>query len=250
MSMKQFSPRRRPGVMLALVALVVILAAGCSVREDVLLNANGSGEATLSVNLHPIMINYMNDLMTAMTGVEGEYPIFDLEQITASFAERDGVELVALDRGERGTLLMEIRFDDINELFARENAEDILRFERVGPRRELAFTLNREAVQRFLEFAPEDSMTMAQFLFPPADGSVSREEYRDEMAWALEEYDDRAAVERVLDAAAIDVRITPAGRIVAQDGGRIDGAAVVFSIPVLDLLTLGEDRTYSLVFAP
>ena len=250
MSMKQFSPRRRPGVMIALVALVVILVAGCSVREDVLLNANGSGEATLSVNLHPIMIDYMNDLMMAMTGVEGEYPIFDLEQIAASFAEREGVELVAVERVERGTLLMEIRFDDINELFVRENAEDILRFERVGPRRELSFTLNREAVQRFLAFAPEDSMTMAQFLFPPADGSVSREEYRDEMAWALEEYDDRAAVERVLDAAAIDVRITPVGRIVAQDGGRIEGAAVVFSISVLELLTLGEDRTYSLVFAP
>ncbi|MFW6289225.1 MAG: hypothetical protein ACOC2Q_05535 [Spirochaetota bacterium] len=248
--MNRLSHRRRPGVIIALLALFVILVGGCSVREDVLLNANGSGEATLSVNLHPIMISYMNDLMTAMTGVEAEYPIFDLDQITASFAERDGVELIALERVARGTLLMEIRFGDINELFVRENAEDILRFERVGARRELSFTLNREAVQRFLEFAPEDSMTMAEFLFPPADGSVSREEYRDEMAWALEEYDDRAAVERVLDAASIDVRITPVGRIVGQDGGRIEDGAVVFSIPVLDLLTLGEDRAYSLVFAP
>lgn len=91
---------------------------------------------------------------------------------------------------------------------------------------------------------------MAQFLFPPADGSVSREEYREEMAWALEEYDDREAVGRALDNATIEVRVDPAGEIVSQSGGRVEDGVVVFSIPVLELLTLSGDRTYSLVFSP
>jgi len=243
-------PRRRAALLFGLLLALGLIASGCAVREDVVLNPDGAGEAALEIELHPIMIAYMNDLMTAMAGVPDEYEIFDLEQIGASFSERDGVDLVAIERVSRGSLRMSIRFDDINELFAREGAEDTLSFGPSGANRELRFTLNREAVQRFLSFAPEDSMTMAQFLFPPADGSVSREEYRDEMAWALEEYDDRATVERVLDAARIDVRITPVGRIVAQEGGRVEGASVVFSIPVLELLTLPDERTYSLVFAP
>ncbi|MFW6261236.1 MAG: hypothetical protein ACOC6J_06600 [Spirochaetota bacterium] len=241
---------KRSAVALVLAAALALLAAGCTVREDVVLGADGSGEASLSVELHPIMIAYMNDLMTAMSGVEGEYPLFDLEQIAVSFAEREEVELTDLDRPKRGALALSIRFTDIRAVFAREDADDILTFERDGANRELTVTLNRDAVQRFLEFAPEENASMAQFLFPPADGSVSREEYREEMAWALEEYDDREAVDRALDNATIEVRVDPAGEIVSQSGGRVEDGVVVFSIPVLELLTLSGDRTYSLVFSP
>ena len=241
---------KRSAVVLVLAAALALLAAGCTVREDVVLAADGSGEASLSVELHPIMIAYMNDLMTAMSGVEGEYPLFDLEQIAVSFAEREGVELTSIDRPKRGALALSIGFTDIREVFAREDADDILTFDRDGANRELTVTLNRGAVQRFLEFAPEENASMAQFLFPPADGTVSREEYRGEMAWALEEYDDREAVERALDNATIEVRVDPAGEIVSQSGGRVEDGVVVFSIPVLELLTLSGDRTYSLVFLP
>lgn len=241
---------KRSTVALVLAAALALLAAGCTVREDVVLAADGSGEASLSVELHPIMIAYMNDLMTAMSGVEGEYPLFDLEQIAVSFAEREGVELIDVRRPKRGALALSVGFTDIREVFAREDADDILTFARDGANRELTVTLNRDAVQRFLEFAPEENASMAQFLFPPADGSVSREEYREEMAWALEEYDDREAVERALDNATIEVRVDPAGEIVAQSGGRVEDGVVVFSIPVLELLTLSGDRTYSLVFSP
>ena len=235
---------------LALLIVSLLLVSGCTVRQDVVLRPTGAGEATLAIDLHPIMISYMSDLMAAMTGSSGDLPIFDVDQIRDSFAERDGVSLVRIEERSRGSLQMAIRFDDISGLFVREGADDILSFGSEAGNRRLTFTLNRDAVQRFLEFAPDDSSTMAQFLFPPADGSVSRREYRDEMAWALEEYDDRAAVERVLDAATIDVRITPVGRIVSQSGGRVDGDAVVFTIPVLELLTIAGERTYSLVFAP
>ncbi len=242
-------PKRSPVVLIA-VALLALLASGCTVREDVVLLGDGSGEAALSVELHPIMIAYMNDLMTAMSGVEGEYPLFDLEQIAASFAEREGVELVDIERPARGSLALDVRFGDISEVFSREDADDILSFENRGSTRELTVRLNRDAVARFLEFAPEENASLAQFLFPPADGSVSREEYREEMAWALEEYDEREAVERALDGATIEVRVNPSGEIVSQTGGRVTDGAVVFSIPVLELLTLSGDRTYSLVFSP
>lgn len=241
---------RRAGAVLAAGAVLSLLAAGCSIREEITLSPDGSGTANLRVDLHPIMISYMNDLMAAMTGVEGEYPLFDLEQLAASFAERDGIELVAANQLSRGSLELEARFRDINAILAREDATGILNLARSGDRRELTIRLNREAVQRFLEFAPEESMTMAQFLFPPVDGSVSREEYRDEMAWALEEYEDRETVERVLDEAEIEVRIKPVGTIVSQRGGEIQGDTVVFRIPLLVLLTLEEMRTYSVVFVP
>jgi hypothetical protein len=70
------------------------------------------------------------------------------------------------------------------------------------------------------------------------------------MAWALEEYEDRPMVERVLDESMIEVRVVPEGRIIRQSGGQIDGDAVVFAIPVIELLTLRSEVVYSLVFEP
>lgn len=233
-----------------LAAAGVLLFAGCSVREELAISGDGSGRATLSVELHPILVSYMSDLTAAMTGVEGDYPIFDLDQLRASFAERDGVVLESASNPERGSLEMVVSFNDISEVLAREGADDVLRLDRRGANRELTVRLDREAVQRFLEFAPDESTTMAQFLLPPADGSVSREEFREEMAWALEEYADRRVVERVLDESQIVVRVVPEGRIVSQRGGEIRGNAVIFRVPILDLLTLPDERSYSLVFAP
>jgi hypothetical protein len=235
---------------LAAAALVALTGVGCSVREEVTLRDDGSGEARLSVELHPIMIDYLDDLMAAMTGVEAEYPVFDVEQLTASFAERDGVQLVSLDLPARGKLELRLRFDRIDAVFAREGAAEILTLERNGALRTLTVRLDREAVQRFLEFAPEESMTMAQYLLPPEDGSVSREQYRDELAWALEEYAARDVVERVLDRAQIEVRVSPEGRIVRQRGGRVEDGTVVFTVPVLEVLTLAGERSYSVVFEP
>ena len=230
--------------------LLTVLVGACTVREDIVLRADGSGEAVLDIDLHPILIDYFNDLASAMTGIEGEHPIFDIARLSEAVEERPEIALVHAEQRRRGALTLAVVFTDINTLFAREGAQDVLHLRPRGEHRELTLRLSRDAVHRFLEFAPEESESLIQLLLPPADGTVSREEYRDELAWALEEYERRAVVERVLDEAVIEVRITPVGRVVEQSGGRIVDGSVVFTIPVLELLTLPGERVYSLVFAP
>ncbi len=243
-------PRLRPSTVGLILLIALVLLGGCSVREEISLQPDGSGEATLTVDLHPVLIAYVSDLASAMTGVEAEYPVFDVTQIAAEIDTRPGMELVRAEQRGRGGLTLVTRFTDINAIFAREGAGDVLRFERRGDERMLTLTLGRDAVARFLEYAPQESATMVELLFPPADGSVTRDEYRDELAWALEEYDRRAVVERTLDEARIEVRVSPQGRLVSQRGGEVVDGSVVFTIPVLELLTLREERVYSLVFTP
>ena len=242
---------RRTRTIAAASFLTAILAlAGCGVHETVSLRADGSGTARLEITLHPIMVSYMGDLMAAMTGVEGEYPIFDTDQIIASFAEREGVELVELERRARGSLRMDLSFENLASILDDDEPSGLMSFDVRGSNREVSIRLGSESVQQFMGFAPEESATMSEFILPPADGSVSAEEYREEMAWALEEYEDRAIVERILDESMITVRIESEGRILRQRGGAIDGDAVVFAIPVLEILTLEDPRVYSFVFAP
>ncbi len=246
-------PRLRVSSVGLILLIALVLLAGCAVREEITLEPDGSGEATLTVDLHPILVAYVSDLASAMSGVEAdaaELALFDVAQITAEIDERPGMELVRAEQRGRGGLTLVTRFTDINAIFAREGAQDVLRLERRGDERVLTMTLGRDAVARFLEYAPDESATMIELLFPPPDGSVTREEYREELAWALEEYDRRAAVERALDEARIEVVVTPRGRIVSQRGGEVVDGSVRFTIPVLELLTLREERVYSLVFVP
>ena len=234
-----------------LVCVVASLAfVSCSVREEVIINADGSGEAFLEVHLDPILISYYSDLMMAMTGATGDLPIFNLDQIRSAFAERPDITLVDAQSPERGTLALAVSFNDIAAAFSAEGEPDVLSFTRSGDRRELAIRLNRDTVNRFLRFAPPESNTITQFLFPPPDGSVSPEEYRDELAWALEEYASADEVVRILDAATIVVVVHPQGRLISQSGGTIEDASAVFRIPVLELLTLPREREYRVTFAP
>jgi hypothetical protein len=249
MSEFRATPGRLGVVVLASLTLLSIVTS-CSVRDEMLLHPDGSGEVHVSVDMHPVLMAYFTDLMMALTGAEGDPPIYDLDALSASFAERPGVTLVSADTPERGALRLHVRFEDINQLFADEDSAETARFSSSGSRRELVVTLNRASVNRFLGYAPEDSSMLADLLLPPEDGSLPSEDYRGELEWAFEEYGTPDEVADALDSAVIEVRITPDGRIVTQSGGSIVGDSVVFRIPVLELLTLDDERVYSLSFTP
>ena len=241
---------RRHIVVLTLVAAALLFVHSCSVRDELILSPDGSGEAHVNVDIHPVLLAYLTDLMTAMTGAEGDLPIFDLDQLRASFQERPGVTLLGAEMPERGALRLRVAFQDINQLFADEESADTVHLTSSGTRRQLVVTLDRNAVRRFLGFAPQDSSMLADILLPPEDGSLSTAEYRDELEWAFEEYGDGGEVADALDGSAIEVTVRPRGRIISQSGGSVSGDAVVFRIPVLELLTLDQERVYSVTFAP
>ena len=249
MSEFRAAPGRLGVVVLVSIALLLIVTS-CTVRDEMLLRPDGSGEVYVSVDMHPVLMAYFTDLMMAMTGAEGDLPIFDLDVLSASLSERPGVTLVSAETPERGSLRLHVRFEDINQLFIDEDSAETARFSSAGNRRELVVTLNRTSVNRFLGYAPEESNMLADLLLPPEDGSLSSEDYRGELEWAFEEYGTPDDVAHALDGAVIEVRITPDGRIVAQSGGSIVGDSVVFRIPVLELLTLDAERVYSVTFTP
>ena len=228
---------------------------GCSARQDLTIQSDGSGSASVTVTLHPIMVSYFTDLMSAMTGADAEHPVFDLDHIRAVFAERPGTRITRLEEPERGTLRVDVSFTDVNVLLPPTGSgTPVLAFVRRAAERELRLRLDREALDRMMDLSPPGAAQLAGLLLPPTDGSVSRSEFRPEMAWALEEYGERRVVERVLDDATIDVVVRTPTPIIRQTGGRIEPGsgdrAVRFSVPVLDVLTLTGERVYSVVFSP
>lgn len=236
-----------------LAVIVALVVTSCTVKEEITLTGQGSGSAVVRVELHPILVAYYGDLMTAMTGVDGEVPVFDLDQLTLAFAEHPSVRLLRVERRARGSLQLEVAFDDVNAVFSDADLDGsgLFSFRTVGSQRELTVRLDQNTVGRFLAFAPPESAMMSEFLLPPRDGSVSRTEYQEELGWALEEYAPSAEVQAALSQAAIEVAIRPTGTIQSQTGGTVrEDGAVVFRVPVMELLTLTEPLIYQVVFNP
>lgn len=231
---------------IAVVALATI--AGCGVRQDVVIDAAGGGTAVVRVQLSELILAYYDDLTAALTGVEGAPGVFDLPAIQVAFDERPGISLTELSSPSRGSLVLAVAFDDLAAALAQEGAADTVTFERSGSRRTLRIQVDRPLVDRFMRLAPTSGNDAVSFILPPDDPSITEEAYRGQLAWALEEYDEPAVVDRVLRSAAIEVVVTPEGRIVSQLGGEIVGDAVVFSIPVIELLTLGEPDVFQIVY--
>ena len=81
-------------------------------------------------------------------------------------------------------------------------------------------------------------------------GRISEEEYREELAYALEDYLEEISLDELFAASSIDISVAFEGTLREQRGGRIEGERVVFSIPLFNVLLMDEPLEYSLSFVP
>ena len=65
---------------------MLLLLAGCSVRQDVYLSISGAGTAEGEIGLHRVFISYLEDLAMVFGETEN-LPLFDFPAIEAAFAK-------------------------------------------------------------------------------------------------------------------------------------------------------------------
>ena len=211
---------------------LVVLMAGCSVTQELSVDADGAGRGELIVDLHPMFVDYYRDLVTGFGG-SPDTPIFDARAIEAEFAARSAVDLLAVEIPQVGTLRLVFAFDDVEEavrslgrLSGAEAvqpgaaADGIVSFQKVGATRTLGFALDRGVVAVALGMAPVADAGSVGLLLPPEGSAMGADEYADYVAWALEEYAGDADAFEVIKGSAIELRVQVPGRITAVRGGR------------------------------
>lgn len=238
---------RRSAIALALAATAAMVLGllGCTVREDITVSVDGSGTTEVAIALDEVFIRYLRDLSGSVGGEEEELRIFDVEEIRGRFAERPGIEVLELSRGDPGELSLSLAFDDVAELISEEETR-FLSVEQGGDTSRLEITASREAVEEALTYSPLEGSSVSQMLMPPED--MGSEEYSEYLLWALEEYDDADTLRNKIESASIALHVEVDGEIVSQSGGRRDGETVHFEIPLVELLTLEEPERYAVEF--
>ncbi|MBN1835557.1 MAG: hypothetical protein JW820_06880 [Spirochaetales bacterium] len=231
------------------LGLFVIIAAAllpaCSIRPEVTVETTGSGTVSMRIRLEKVFVDYLNDL-AELTGDAAGGRIFKVEDIRKSFAERNDLELRRIESPSPDVLDMEIAFDSIETVFAREEKlqeAGIVSFARVPEGYAIRFHLDRGNFGDIQEFLPFLKNPLFDGLAPQEGDVTTEAEYLEMIDLALGEEGSAA-----LKASTIETRVTVKGTLVSQQGGSVSGNTVTFSIPLLRVLLLDEPLDYSIVF--
>lgn len=248
------SRQRLPDSTIAVLALIlaavfVTAGTGCAVTHAVSLSQDGSGRGELTVDLHPMFVDYYGDLLISFGGDE-DLPIFDLAAIEAGFAARESVELLDSEIVRKGTLRLEFSFSDIETAFdsVSQAGEDLelVSFRRSGSTRVLTLSLDQSVVAVALGMVPVAEMGSVGLLLPPEGSDMTADEYADYVAWALEEYAGDADAFEVIRRSSMELTISVDGTPISVAGGRKTADGARFQIPIVELLTLPHPRRYEL----
>ncbi len=244
--MTRAHPRSRSGHLALVLTLAAIWALGaCTVTQQLHLRGDGSGETTVAIDYSTEMVALVRDL-AELPGAElrGD-GIINLEPIHNRLMKRPGVTVYRVEAPERHRVEIEFAFRDAREVLpaAAANAIGLVTFEEVedGALR-VRLYLDLANYGLFAEVFPLLEDPVIRSLGPQDNTQRTREDYLELMSFILGPTGPEA-----LAAALVTVRVTADGELVSQRGGRVEGNAVVFEVPLLDLLLLPEPLDMDIV---
>src|SRR6056297_856281 len=255
MNKKPFSQLILPGILTMI--LLISLFSACSARQDVELNADGSGSTTVRIDLHPIFVQYLRDLtagLSSETDASGEDPfrIFDEFKIAAAFARTDGATLQDFRRTAPGHIELTATFDNPAELLPAPQQEGVPRvvsFSSSGGERSLQFTLTSENVNSLYSLVGmEEQQNM--LTFGPQPNPMTEAEYLDMMGYALGTYAEGDELERVLKSQNLHIVVQVDGEITSAEGFTLREGRAEATIPFLRPATLYHPLELALSWKP
>ncbi len=237
----------RPRLFLVAAFAVILLGAfaACTVEQEILLRTDGTGSATATVTIDPIVIRYMDAVFRAV-GAEnaGDIPLFDVTRIVEELDSAPGIEPGEVEIIDRRTLSVQYEITDISR--ALEGA--LVRTIGSGGTVKVGLLLDRISFTSVSRLFLDEKSPIAVFVPVARADFLSKSEYRELARYALEDFATGSSVDEILDASMFMLSVRTDGRIVAATGG--DGEYTTgradFAIPLLDLVTLEQPIHISL----
>ena len=231
--------------------LACVLAAGCSVDQQVTVHLTGSGEAQIHVELQPVFIDYL----IALAEVAGDSElspeaVFDVAEVERAISEH-GVRVVQIATPSPAELELRLAFDDLQEVFAgavpaADAGDEVVPLISLTgtDRRTLRVRLDSANYHQLTTLFPLLEHPLLASLGPQPDLPVTDDEYLEMMQFVLGDAGPPAIAD-----SQVTVRISVDGRIVEQQGGELlEDGSVLVSIPLLRILVLDQPLDYTVVF--
>jgi hypothetical protein len=233
-----------------LSATALLVLAGCSATQTVVLNGDGSGTMKLHLEVTRLLYDYVSGL--AEVSGESRDPagetIFDLAAIRDGFAAQPDITVQDVASPDQRSLDVQVAFDSLSRVFENQpglqsaNAVSLTQSDGLET---LKIHLDRSNYRQIAAFFPMLESPVLKSLGPQVDQKTTEDDYLEMVRFSLGD-DGPAQVRK----SSITVTVQPEGEIVSQTGGTVRAGTVVFRIPLLGLLVLAAPLDYSMSFKP
>ncbi len=235
---------------LAFLLLCSGLLASCSARQEIDLQPDGSGTVAVSIELQRPFADWllsMSEEAKALGLKSQSGALFDEAAIRANVATFPGATVTRLAVPSRDRLEMTLAFADVTALAGApasgSAAAPFVSLTRSGRRATLRVRLDAAAYGALRPLVPGADNELLDVLGPQQKNPYTEAEYDDVLAFTV---GDEAP--RWVRASRIDAVVRVPGRVVSQTGGRVEGGAVRFEIPLLDVLLLRSPLVYTIEY--
>ncbi len=229
-----------------IIIILSVLLLSCTIKQDILINSNGSGSFSGEIVLHEMFINYISSLEEIMKGSKPEEgQLFKIEEIRSGLELNPDIKVVNISTPDPNTLSIKFNFTDIEKLLTGEEAvsTDIISFTTKGEIKTLAINLNRDNFHQLYPLFPILKNPLFEALGPIENSGLTEEEYLEMMEYAMGEESHEVILQSYIKA-----RITINGTLISQKGGEAANGTVLIKIPLIKMLLLEEPLNYLIVF--
>lgn len=224
-----------------------LLLFSCNMKQEIFLEKDGSGTASIEIRLKNFVIPTIEDLAEVSPDIDPD-ELLSPEKISEALLENPEISNVRASRPLKNLLKIHFDFGSITNLF--EQTEDeiqssgLIKIEDIGSEKKLTLTINKETYRGFSSIIPNiDDPTMSA-LAPDPDMDVTESEYLDMIEFFFG--DDGPA--GVLDS-TMKMVIQVDGTITDQRGGqKLSNNKIEFNIPLIRILLLDRNLVYSVTY--
>ena len=228
--------------------LAGVLCASCTMKQTVVIKADGSGTLAMHVEVAPLLHDYIARLSDVsdkpVLGPGGKF--FDAEAMRRDFESRPGVTVTKASSPSKDSVDLELAFNSIQDVFTREESlksTAALLYSESGGRKTIRLHLDRGNYPQLTRAFPLLASPGFAAFGPQPNDTTTDDEYMEMVRFSIG--DDAPAL---LKRSIITVTLAPEGEIVSQSGGELVDGAVVFRIPLVRLLVLDKPLNYSVTF--
>ncbi len=237
---------KRMSILAILFILIYVLFSSCTIKQDIELNKDGSGSASINIEIMDGFYDYLitfgedaNDL-----GYESDDSIFNKQAIDDKLSELNGVTITRISTPSDKELIIEFRFADIGNIIeAISGDEELLSFVRSGNSRIFNFFLNAETYYQIVPLVPVTDSPLYEALGPQPEYPISEQEYLDLVEFTIGDEGPQMVKDSFVTS-TFEVN----GNVVSQEGGHISRGDVIFELPLLKFLLLLETTEYEIIF--
>jgi hypothetical protein len=227
------------------IVLAALAVTACSVRQDIDVRADGSGTVSVRVDLAPAFAAWLASMASeAKTlGLNQGESLFDEASVKRGAAEFAGTTVSRFASPSRERMEMTLAIADLGALGAATGgagAQPLLTLRGTGSRRSLSIRLDAATFARIRPLLPGMDNALVDVLGPQEKDPYTAGEYDEVLSFTI---DPQAPAWVASSRVAVTVRVP--GRVVTQQGGRVEGNAVVFQIPLRDILLLREPMLFA-----